>query len=305
MKFASKLTKDTLICSELQVKFYKDILKCSYGENPDPLIFVETICELLSSIANKPASFFKSLSVIDFFCLMLDLRINSQGAICSVVITNEDKKMTLELKLDYIRDELQKKAKALTSIVDHSNIEIIISHPSIEKLLEPTTVEYIRYITGVKLKYEEPSLLDGNSKQYISISTNKHAEIFFDKLPPRTSLKIIEEYNNLTKTTNEIDFLSRYNIKNQHLIFFPTLEFVIWFTKLMFNEPLDVFYNNIFYLAQMGNMNADYIENVIVGEYNFFVNCLKQKIAAENPPSENNDQDINFGENAGFPDDLL
>ena len=300
MKFLSKLSKETLVCSELQVKYYKDLLKCCYGDNPDSLVFIATVCDVFSSIANKPPEFFKKLSVIDFFCLLLDVRINSQGNACGAVITKDDKKMNLELRLDHIRDEL--KQASSSSFVEQDNISILIDYPCVERLLEPSSEEYLRYIKGVFVN--KPALLDGVSSHFVDISTNKHAEMFFDKLPPRTSLQIIEKADQAFKSLIEINFLSRYGVKDQHLAFLPTLESLIWFAKLMLNEPLDVLYNNIFYLAQMGNMSADYIENSIVGEYNFFVGCLKQKISAETPASNNNSPNI-LDEDVGLMDELL
>jgi hypothetical protein len=302
VKFLSKLSKGTLVCSELQLKFYKDLLKCTYGDTPDSLIFIETICDVFSSIANKPSEFFKKLSIIDFFCLLLDMRINSQGDACSVIITKDNKKMNLELRLDYIRDDLKAGVGLLASSIEQDNITIIIDYPSVDRMLEPASAEYLRYIKGVYVL--KSSLLNEETKCFVEISTNEHAEMFFDKLSPKTSLRIIEQFDKIFKFTTDINFLARYGIKDQHLTFFPTLESLLWFAKLMFNEPLDVLYNNIFYLAQMGNMSADYIENAIVGEYNFFVGCLKQKIAADNPAPENNSYNIS-PEDVGLTDDLL
>lgn len=302
MKFLSKLSKETLVCSELQVKYYKDLLKCCYGEDPDPLVFVATVCDVFSFIANKPSDFFKKLSIIDFFCLFLDMRINSQGNACDAVITKDDKKMNLELRLDHLRDELIRFCNSSSSLIDQDNISILIDYPSVERLLEASSDEYLRYIKGVYAN--NTSLLDSQTKQFIEISTNKHAEMFFDRLPPRTSLQIIENADKCFKRLIDINFLSRYGVKDQHLTFLPNIESLIWFAKLMLNEPLDVLYNNIFYLAQMGNMSADYIENSIVGEYNFFVGCLKQKIAAETPASDNNSYNIS-PEDAGLMDELL
>ena len=107
MKFVSNLSKETLICSELQVKDYKELLKASYGEDINKLIFVETLCEIFAKTTNKPTEYFKKLNIIDLFCLLLDVRINSQGDICKVVITRDEKKMNLELRLDLIKGDLE------------------------------------------------------------------------------------------------------------------------------------------------------------------------------------------------------
>lgn len=279
MKFLSKLSKETLVCSELKVKDYKELLKCSYGDNPDPLIFIETVCDILSVTTNKPSEYFKKLNVIDFFGLLLDVRINSQGTICKVVLTKEEKKANLSLRVDYIKEDLATLFQSLTTVIEHNGIEILLECPSVERLLQPAEEEYLYFIKGSYIKKED-------EKKFVGITTNEQAGLLFEKLPPKVSLQIIKAFEKFIETVTKVNFLSRYGIKDQTLVFIPSLDSLIWFIKLLFSESLNVFYDNLFYLAHLGYMEASYIENSFVGEYNYFVGCLRKSLAAAKPSSD-------------------
>ena len=72
MKFLIKLSKESILCTELLIKDYKNILKSSYGEESeiDVFLFVETLCEIFSNVSGKETSYFKKLSIFDFFCFL-------------------------------------------------------------------------------------------------------------------------------------------------------------------------------------------------------------------------------------------
>ena len=296
MKFLSELSKETLICSELQVKDYKELLKCSFGDEPNKIIFVETVCDVLSNITNKTPEYFKKLSIIDLFVLLLDVRINSQGDVCKVVITKEDKQMNLELRLDCIRDDIKTIFTTVSEArIVQNDIEIVFDCPSIERLANHTDDEYLYFIKGLFAK---------STKKVIVIQSNEDARLLFEKLPPKASLQIIDQFQSFVKQITDINFLSRYGIKDQKLAFVPSLESLIWFAKLMFNETLDVFYDNLFYLSHLGHMSAEYVEGSVVGEYNYFVSCLQRTLAAKNPSPGPDDQMVS-DEEAGFFDEQV
>ena len=285
MKFVSELSKDTLICSELQVKDYKELLKCTYGDDTNQLIFIETLSEIFSKVANKPTEHFKKLNVIDLFCLLLDVRINSLGDICKVVITKDDKKMNLELRLDFIRDDLKNLFNVLSTTIEQSNVKVEFECPSVERLLQKANEEYLYFIKGSYIKKD-------NFAKFVEIATNDHAQMFFEKLSPKVSLQIIEQFESFVKSATGINFLSRYGIEDQTLNFLPSLSSLIWFTKLIFNESLESFYDNLFYLSHHGHMNAEYIENSAVGEYNYFVTCLKNVLSPKESSPEQTEEDF-------------
>ena len=288
MKFVSKLSTEIVLCDELKVKLYKELLKCTYGDEPNKIIFVETLYEILSSATNKPLEYFKKLNIIDLFCLLLDTRINSQGDICKVVVTNNDKQMNLELNLNYIRSELSDVLTNLSSVnVVQNDIEVVFECPSMERSCQEAEEEYLYFIKGVRAE------VNGETK-FAHITTNEQAKLLFEKVSPKVSLQIIERFQKLIDVISNTNFLSRYGLTEQKLIFFPSIDNFIWFTKLIFNESLETFYDNLFYLSHLGHMSTEYIENANVGEYNYFVSCLQRTLAAKNssPEPEANDHDV-------------
>ena len=294
MKFVSELSNEKLVCSELKVRDYKDLLKCLYGDDPDKVVFVETICDVLSKLTTKSPEYFKNLNIIDLFCLVLDTRMNSLGDSCSVTITINDKKMNLELRLNYIRDEVNQIFKLVSDTIAQDSVEISLQYPSAERLLQPSPEPYLSFIKGF-------SVNNSDTKKSAEVTTNEQSGILFEKISPKTSMQIVERVNCYINTLSEINFLTRYRIKDQELTFSPSLDSLIWFTKLIFSETLETLYDNLFYLAHLGNMGPEYIENAVVGEYNYFVNCLKQTISDKNPPPDSTDRFIS-DEEAGFTD---
>lgn len=274
MNFTTKLSKETLICTELQVKDYKEILKCTFGDSPDKLIFIETICRILSKVVNKPLSYVKSLNIIDMFCLLVDIRANSLGNF-NVILNQNEQKFNIELDLTAIKQETANLFHQLSTTIKHDNIEVIFECPSVERLLENTKEDYLSYIKG-------SYLIKNSEKIFIEIKTAEQAEMFFNKISPKISLEIIYKFNKLVETITGMNYLSRYGFKEQQLVFLPSLDSLIQFTKLMFSEQLNSLYDNIFYLSYSGKMNAEYIENLAVGEYNYFVGLLRQVIASKN-----------------------
>ena len=104
MKFLSDLSSSELICSELTVADYKQILKCSFGDEPDIELFSETICDVIGKLTNKSSDFIKSLPLSDVLCILIDLRLKSMGDVVTVSLKNEDNTVFLDLNLNTIMD---------------------------------------------------------------------------------------------------------------------------------------------------------------------------------------------------------
>ena len=296
MKFVSNLSKETLICSELQVKDYKELLKASYGEDINKLIFVETLCEIFAKTTNKPTEYFKKLNIIDLFYLLLDVRINSQGDICKVVITKDEKKMNLELRLDLIKGDLELIFQDLSAVISHNNLEIAFECPSAERLLQPTSEQYFYFIKGVYINKD-------NVRHFVEFPTNEHARLFLDKVTPKVAMQVVKQFEQFVGTISSVNFLSHYGIEDQTLTFLPSIDSLIWFAKLMFSETLESFYDNLFYLSQLGHMNADYVERLVVGEYNYFVNCLKRTLASKESSETQSADQLNHDDDVGLSDE--
>lgn len=278
MKFESILSTETIICKELSVKDYKYLLKGLFGEEVDQFAFVESICETLRSSTGLSAEYFKEMDLVDLFCLLLDLRINSLGDVCAINVTSEEKKLKIELNLDLIKRSILSLSKKTKQTICINDLSIELQYPSIVKsqnvILDE---EYLGFIKSATFK--------GIT---VNIKTTEESKFLFESLPVKVSFKIIERVQEMYKQVLSLNFLAPYRVPNVHLNFNPTLLNLIWYTKLLYEEPLDVFYKNFFYMSYYGHMNASYLENISIGEYNYFVNCLK---GALNPEKSNPEQE--------------
>ena len=292
MKFCSDLSSSKLICSELTVADYKQILKCSFGDEPDIELFSETICDVIGKLTSKSTEFIKSLPMSDVLCILIDLRLKSMGDVVTVSLKNNEKQMSLDLNLSTIQEDIKQFYKPFCcSKIVQKDLEIVLSIPSIEMLSTKTNEEYLYFIKSVLSK-----------KNSFEISNVEEASALFEKISAKTASQIISHCGQFIESVRELNLLNRYEGIEQKLGFVPTIENLLWFVKLLFNEPLDAFYDNIFYLAKHVNMSAEYIESCTPGEYIYFTKKLEASIAAQNQGRE---QQTDYQQSSDqFPEDL-
>jgi hypothetical protein len=281
MKFSCKLTTETLTCNELQVKDYKNLLKSIYGETPDENLFIETLCDIFSSVSNKPSDYFKKLTVIDFFCLLLDIRANSLGNICNVTLNHNNTKSNLELKLSRLKEDILNKT-ILQETVEHENIKIELGCPLIEDINQDISNDCRFYIKNV-------CLLHLSKQVNCPPLTYDQMDKLFDKISAKTYSQINKKCKAIHDSIVTLNFLERYKVKNVNVNFDFSIDYIIWFAKLIFNESLESLFDNIYYLSYLGHMSASYIENAPVGEYNYFVGLLRKSLSS-NSDSQTNGQ---------------
>jgi len=219
----------------------------------------------------------------------------NESLICSE-LTVEDKQMGLELRLDYIREEVYKLHSSIQNkIVKNNNTEIVLECPSVQRLLNQTEEEHLVFIKKIIFTNQ-------SSKQKIAtIETNKQAQLFVEKISPKLFIEINERIRSIMAEFLNNNFLARYKLEQQ-LIFLPSIESLLWFVKLIFNESLSTFYDNLFCLSHYGHMNLTYVEDCTVGEYKLFASQL-QKVIAANAPSTEQQEEVVSDEEAGFFDE--
>lgn len=273
MKFVIETLSDKFLCSELNVKQYKELLKCSFGDDPDKFIFCETVCELISELTNVPIDKVKEFSIVDIMLFVLQLRTNSQGNSINIVVTKDEKQMTLPLDLNYIKTSISDFYKERQTVISDNNIQIVLNPCSINRFLDSVDGEYLYFFDKVVI----------NNKEF-KIKTNKEASEVFDKLPPKLSLQIIEWFKEFAMKCSSTNFLAKYEVE-QNLSFLPSIDSLIWYTKLIFNESLDTFYTNLFYLSHLGHIDLSYVEALSPGEYTFMVKKLEASLSRNSPSS--------------------
>lgn len=292
MKFDVEVLDETVVCSELTVGDYKALLKCSYGDQPDHKTFVYTIVDVLSNITNKPSDYFLHSSIIDVFLLLLKLKINSQSETCKVIVTKDNKQMNLELSFEGIYEDVKKWfSPYLNKTFSWGSVEVVFGSPTLSMLIEETIQDEIVYfLKGCKITNKH--------KKILTPTNTKEATLLLDNLPPKLVADLYAHFRLFAKTILTKNLLSRYNIEGteQKLMFSPSLDSLIWFTKLMFNEPLDVFYDNLFYLTNLGRFSTSYIEECTPGEYTYFIKKLEQTLAKQQTSEEDHSQQYSNSE---------
>jgi hypothetical protein len=275
MKFGLKIHDQTIFCKELPVYLYKDLLKNIYGDDVDTKLFVNFIGELFSSVTSLPPSFFTELSVINLLSAILQLRTNSVGDRIQINLNREEAKTSLELRLDWVDEDIVNLEKDLIcKQLVVGQIEVEIGSPSLQRLTEKVEEEYLYFIKSIKI-----------GDNVIVVKTNQEAKQIAEKLPIKIVKAIIDHFEFFVTKIRNTNLLSRYGVEDQALGFIPSFESLLWFTKLIFNEPLNVFYDNMFYLSKLAHMSPSYIESCTVGEYFLFTGTLQATLAQENSVS--------------------
>jgi len=281
VKHEVELLTETVVCSELTVRDYKEILKCSFGDQPDKKTFITTISDVLSIVTNKPQEWVLNSSVVDIFLLLLKIKINSHGESCTIVVSKEEKKINVELGFDHIYEDIKQWfSPFLNKNIIDQKVQVTFDSPSLSMLLEEEEDEILYFIKGCKILESNNKLLKPNCL--------KESKMLFESLPPKLVSDIYAHYNSFAKEIFNKNLLSRYPLigNEQKLMFSPSLDSLIWFTKLMFNEPLDGFYDNLFYLTNLGHFSTDYIERCTPGEYVYFTKKLEYTLSRQQASGE-------------------
>lgn len=275
MKIECKLTRETISFSELTVRDYKNFLKETYGDDLNPNHFMDVVYNLLQKLTEKPLIYIKNLSVIDLLCLLIEVRINSVGDTCDIIIkTNKANPIKVQLNLDGLKEDLMILDQYVSKVISLENVILGFKCPSIERI-NSSTEEYLSFIHKVIIKDKE-----------LLVTTNDQAELIFNSLPPKMSLEIIDVYKQLVNVFSEFNLLERYSIVDQTINFLPAADHLMWLVKLLFGEPLQTFYDTFFHMCYTGHMDATYLEQLTVGEYKYFISCLLKAIANSNQSSE-------------------
>ncbi len=282
MKFTIELTDRKVFSSELKLKHYKEILKCSFGE-PDFDSIFQTFSEIFQEIMQIELEELMHFSILDFLFLIYEARSIGLGNECNITAAVDKKQMNISLKLDLLKEDLSNAySKFFPKTYTAGCVTIFFQNPTIARVLEDERKEiepdYASFIHSII--YKDNKFL---------FETNEQVRRVFDSLPSQISTKITYELENaLTKLTT-INFLKRYQLPPDiTLTFIPSVKSLIWFTKLLFSEPLDVFYDNMFYLTHLGNMDLNYIEQCSPGEYVYFVKRLQAVLSQKSASSTNN-----------------
>lgn len=274
MKFIIKNIAGTdIVCSELKTFQYKELLKTIYGDEPSQEIFYLTIKEIFLQNTNKDENFFGSLNAFDLLYFIIQLRSYCFGDNFSVCIYKEEIKNTIDINLIEFEKDTRKLEKDLFNFeVVQDNLKLICKSPRLKKLLKNTQSEdHLNFLDGLEINNNQKIKL-------IDFDDAENTKKVFNALPYNLTLEYNLKFKESLKKLYEYNYLKRFHIEDYYLRFVPNIEYVIWLTKLLFNESLYTLYDNLFYLSQAVHISPDYIEKCTVGEYVVFTKNLEKML---------------------------
>lgn len=263
--------------NELSLRDYKAILKTSYGEEVMSNNFIESMLLVLVNNSQESKDFFLNLNLCDLINVLIELRANSMGNIASVVVPKDQTQTRIDIRLDWIQEDIKKSIVFCEEqYVELDEIKIYFGIPSLIKLISTLSEEeqFLCFLHKVQIK--------GSDNKVFYIKTLEDARKLLNMISAKNGKLIIDKFQDIVLYFQKQNFLTRYKIETQEqLKFVPSISSLLWYTKLMFNEPLDSLYHNIFMLAKYGNIDPNYLEKCTPGEYIYFVKKLEESLAAE------------------------
>ena len=282
----SVLTDRVVFFNELNVKQYKTILKSILGDELDYEAAFTNISNVIAQITNISLNEINSLSFLDYFLLLFEIRSNSiGGSIIAETTDNNSTKIDINIqKLINHLHNIDLKAALLPDTIN--NITIIYKIPSIKNIIEVNAndIENI-YYTCLKCITLNDKTVDFEN---YSIKEIKH---ILDKLPTIYTTAIIKRVQQLIKIFNDVNLIGHLKgLEDKQLIFNFNIKNLGIILKLLFGEELLSLYENIFSLAKNANIPPQYIEECTPGEYYLYVKKLESanKATSSIPNNSNN-----------------
>lgn len=282
----SVLTDRVVFFNELKVKQYKTILKSIFGDELDYEAAFTNISNVIAQITNISLNEINSLSFLDYFLLLFEIRSNSiGGSIIAETTDNNSTKIDINIqKLINHLHSIDLKAILQPDIVN--NVTISYKIPSIKNIIEinANDIESVYYacLKSISLNSKLVSFQDYSKDEIKDI---------LNKLPTIYTTTIIKRVQNLIETFNNVNLIGHLKgLEDKQLIFNFNIKNLGIILKLLFGEELLSLYENIFTLAKDANIPPQYIEECTPGEYYLYV----KKLEAENKttssiPNSNND----------------
>lgn len=271
MHLVYKTYQHNLKCPELQVVQYKDLLKSLLGDDINLNDFLDYFINLFCNLSNKPKQFFDELTLLDLFLLLLQLRIHTLGHTSHLILKPKEdqaKDINLHLNLQRIVDDLLNDVQPC--YLKLNDIELIIWFPCLKFSADPNNIPC--HIKACNI-----------NNQNILINNEEIALEIYKRLPAKLAIEVQNAIIKLYESLFSKNFLSYYEGCEDHSLSFDMQsQTLLWYCKLLFNEPLDVFLDNMFYLTYYGHFNTDYLEKSCApGEYIYFTKKLQQELSSK------------------------
>lgn len=291
------LTDREVLFSELKVKHFKTILKSLLGEELDYENTFSNISNVISQITNLSLLEIYTLSFLDFFTLLFEIRSNSISSLI-VAETTDSNSTKIDINIQKLIEHLQKiDLKQLLKPDIVNNIIISYKLPSIKELVEInlTEIENIYYACIKSITLNSKVI---NFKEY----NNSEIKEILGKLPSIYTTCIMKRSQIFINTFNNVNLISHLKgLEDKQLIFNFNIKNLGIILKLLFGEDLFSLYENIFVLARNANIPPQYIEDCTPGEYYLYV----KRLEAENKTNTSIPNNDSVGEDFTEEDDHI
>jgi hypothetical protein len=281
----SVLTDRIVYSSELKVKHYKTILKSIFGDELDYETAFANISNVIQQITNLTLEEINSLSFLDYFLLLFEIRSNSIGG--SIIAETTDNNSTkIDINIQKLIDHLHNIDLKTVLVSDTiNNVTITYKIPSIRNIIEinANDIESIYYACLKSITLNDKTI---NFENY-SAKEIKH---ILGKLPTIYTTAIIKRVQQLIELFNNVNLIGHLKgLEDKQLIFNFNIKNLGIILKLLFGEELLSLYQNIFTLAKDANIPPQYIEECTPGEYYLYVKKLESESKPTLSTPNNND----------------
>jgi len=239
----------TVIHKELKVKDYKSLLKCLVNEPLDLNSLVLNLNATLKKITNLTEQEINDLDIIEYFLLLLNIRMYSIGSSIFTVYKKEE--LNIEISLQPLLDSLTTFSKEdYIFTVNKKDYTFKFVVPSIKQFLIEDELSFVTILNNDIQPGDLPISFIKFINKNIKTIKDKINKIFFYKSP-------IDKYS-IKFSGNRAEYFS--------------------LIKLLFNENLLTIYDNILYLSKVCNISSNYLENCTYGEFKIFVKKTEEML---------------------------
>lgn len=289
---AANLLQTTLNFTELNLKQYRQLLKCFLGDEIYPDTIFANTDVIIKDLTSLSSNQIDNLSFLDYCLLLLQIRQVSIGD--TVFLYAEDtqqKQLKIDLRISKVIEQiLSKKLTNLLTpeIIDQCYVEYRL--PSIREILtlEKEKEQYSVYTFFVKtIKFSNITI---NLENY----SLKEREEIIQKIPVKVMTALTKKTHSIIEHCNEINILQSLNSNTFDKKLFLTLnsQIIAFIIKLVYNTSLESIYELMFALSKAANMSCSFLDECSPGEFYFFTKKLEEISSRQQDSTTTNSEDI-------------
>lgn len=271
VRFCTEITINNkpVTIKELKLKHYKIIQKALLGAEDNFNTLIKNLVNILVKVSSLTYEEINNLNYIDFCKLLFYVRSISMGNIIYARTLDTETEVIINInKLLFELDQLNFE-QILTPIIKGS----LVVNFKIPTIYDITTKD-----------------VNNSFKNNFSLFTNINLfdETFYENLPVTIFLDFNKRFQLINSFIKKINLLSYLPDNNDILLpLTPDISNLVLIFQLLFSTDLSTLYENMFALSKMANMSPSYLENCTPGEYNLYVNLLRNVIKIQTSEKKN------------------